>query len=78
MSVRANYFKLGLFVLGAMGAAIVVLLVVGSGRWFQPRDGKFQPAGDILGGQTRQPFTAPFPGDAVLHLIRAARANKCS
>jgi ABC-type transporter Mla subunit MlaD len=37
VSVRANYFKLGLFVLGAMGAAIVVLLVVGSGRWFQPR-----------------------------------------
>ncbi len=37
MSVRANYFKLGLFVLGAMGAAIVLLLVVGSGRWFQPK-----------------------------------------
>ena len=37
VSVRANYFKLGLFVLGAMGAAIVLLLVVGSGRWFQPK-----------------------------------------
>lgn len=37
MSARANYFKLGLFVIGAVAAGIAVLLIVGSGRWFQPR-----------------------------------------
>jgi len=34
MSLRANYFKLGLFVLGAVACAVAILLVVGSGRWF--------------------------------------------
>ena len=34
MSERANYFKLGLFVIGAVAAGIVVLLIIGSGRWF--------------------------------------------
>ena len=37
MSLKANYFKLGLFVLGAIGAGLIVLVVVGSGRWFQPK-----------------------------------------
>src|SRR6185312_15505916 len=34
MSERANYFKLGLFVIAAVAAGIVVLLIIGSGRWF--------------------------------------------
>jgi paraquat-inducible protein B len=37
MSVKANYFKLGLFVVGAVVAGAVVLIVIGSGRWFQPK-----------------------------------------
>ena len=37
MSVKANYFKLGLFVVGAVVAGIIVIVVIGSGRWFQPR-----------------------------------------
>jgi paraquat-inducible protein B len=34
MSLKANYFKLGLFVIGAIVAGAVVLVVIGSGRWF--------------------------------------------
>ncbi len=37
MSVKANYFKLGLFVIGAVVVAALLLIVIGSGRWFQPR-----------------------------------------
>ena len=37
MSLKANYFKLGLFVMGAIVAGVVVLVVIGSGRWFQPK-----------------------------------------
>ncbi len=37
MSLKANYFKLGLFVVGAIAAGAVVLVVIGSGRWFQPK-----------------------------------------
>jgi paraquat-inducible protein B len=37
MSLKANYFKLGLFVIGALIAGAVVLVVIGSGRWFQPK-----------------------------------------
>jgi ABC-type transporter Mla subunit MlaD len=37
MSLKANYFKLGLFVLGAIAAGVLVLVVIGSGRWFQPK-----------------------------------------
>ena len=37
MSQKANYFKLGLFVIGAIAAGIIVLLIIGSGRWFQKR-----------------------------------------
>jgi ABC-type transporter Mla subunit MlaD len=35
MSQKANYFKLGLFVIGAVAAGIAVLLIIGSGRWFE-------------------------------------------
>ena len=34
MSLKANYFKLGLFVIGAIVAGVIVLVVIGSGRWF--------------------------------------------
>ncbi len=34
MSLKANYFKLGLFVLGAIACGVVLLVVIGSGRWF--------------------------------------------
>ena len=37
MSLRANYYKLGLFVIAAVICALVILLVVGSGRWFTPK-----------------------------------------
>ena len=34
MSLKANYFKLGLFVIGAIACGAVLLVVIGSGRWF--------------------------------------------
>src|SRR6185295_9776794 len=37
MSLKANYFKLGLFVIGAVIAGVIVIIVIGSGRWFQPK-----------------------------------------
>src|SRR5947209_15642011 len=37
MSAQANNFKLGLFVIGATVALVVLLLIVGSGRWFQSK-----------------------------------------
>ncbi len=37
MSQRANYFKLGLFVIGAIVAGILVLIIIGSGRFFERR-----------------------------------------
>ncbi len=37
MSQKANYLTLGLFVIGAIAAGIIVLLIIGSGRWFQKR-----------------------------------------
>ena len=37
MSQRANYFKLGLFVIGAIVAGILVLIVIGTGRVLQKR-----------------------------------------
>lgn len=37
MSAQANNFKLGLFVIGATIALVLLLLVVGSGRWFQSK-----------------------------------------
>jgi ABC-type transporter Mla subunit MlaD len=35
MSLKANYFKLGLFVIGAIVALVLVLVIIGSGRWFE-------------------------------------------
>ena len=35
MSQKANYFKLGLFVIGAAVAAVLVLIIIGTGRWFE-------------------------------------------
>ncbi len=37
MSQKANYFKLGLFVIGAVAAGVAVLLIIGTGRWLKPR-----------------------------------------
>jgi ABC-type transporter Mla subunit MlaD len=37
MSAQANNFKLGLFVIGATIALVILLLIVGSGRWFQSK-----------------------------------------
>ena len=37
MSLKANYFKLGLFVIGAFAALTVILVIIGSGRAFQPK-----------------------------------------
>ena len=35
MSQKANYFKLGLFVIGAIVAGVLVLVIIGTGRWFE-------------------------------------------
>ena len=35
--MKANYFKLGLFVIAALVCGALVLVIVGSGRWFQPK-----------------------------------------
>jgi paraquat-inducible protein B len=37
MSVKANYFKLGLFVIAAIASLVVLLIVIGSGRAFQQK-----------------------------------------
>ena len=37
MSQKANYFKLGLFVIGAIAAGVVVLTIIGTGRFLQKR-----------------------------------------
>jgi ABC-type transporter Mla subunit MlaD len=37
LSQRANYFKLGLFVIGAIIAGVLVLVVIGTGRFLQKR-----------------------------------------
>jgi ABC-type transporter Mla subunit MlaD len=37
MSRDANYFKLGLFVIGAVIAGIMVLTIIGTGRWLKSR-----------------------------------------
>ncbi len=35
MSQKVNFFKLGLFVIGAAVAGVMVLAIIGSGRWFE-------------------------------------------
>jgi ABC-type transporter Mla subunit MlaD len=37
MSLKANYFKLGLFVIGGVICAAILLIIVGSGRILQPK-----------------------------------------
>lgn len=37
MSAQANFFKLGLFVIAGAVALVLILLVLGSGRWFQSK-----------------------------------------
>ena len=37
MSAQANFFKLGMFVIGATVVLILLLLILGSGRWFQSK-----------------------------------------
>src|SRR5438270_12082970 len=37
MSAQAHNVKLGLFVIGATVAGVILLLIVGSGRWFQSK-----------------------------------------
>src|SRR3569833_740606 len=37
MSQRANYFMLGLCVIGSIVAGVAVLLIIGTGSWFTPR-----------------------------------------
>jgi phospholipid/cholesterol/gamma-HCH transport system substrate-binding protein len=37
MSAQAHYVKLGTFVIGATIAGVLLLLIVGSGRWFQTK-----------------------------------------
>ncbi|MGH9511138.1 MAG: putative collagen-binding domain-containing protein [Terriglobales bacterium] len=41
-------------------------------EWFNPASGKTIPAGTVQGGLSGQPFTVPFPGDAVLYLFEPA------
>jgi ABC-type transporter Mla subunit MlaD len=37
MALKANYFKLGLFVIGAIVALVALLIIIGSGRAFQTK-----------------------------------------
>jgi ABC-type transporter Mla subunit MlaD len=37
MSQKANYFKLGLFVIGAIIAGVIVLAIIGTGKFLRPR-----------------------------------------
>src|SRR5882672_6715574 len=37
MSQKANFFKLGLFVIGAIAAGVLVLTIIGTGRFLQKR-----------------------------------------
>ena len=35
MSQKANYFKIGLFVVGAISLAVIGIVVLGAGKWFE-------------------------------------------
>jgi len=37
MSAKANFFKIGLFVIGATGALIFLLVLLGAGKLFQSK-----------------------------------------
>ena len=81
MSQKANYFKLGLFVIGAIAAGVVVLLIIGTGRWLKPR----VDDGDVLqrvGAGTRHRLEDEIPrrrhrrGDADQLHVRQVRAGQ--
>lgn len=73
MAAKANYFKLGLFVIGAVAAGVAVLLIIGTGRWLKPREimetyfnesvqgldigSKMKYRGVVIGEVTRITFT---------------------
>jgi hypothetical protein len=42
-------------------------------RWLNPSTGALTNAAAVAGGSSARAFTAPFSGDAVLHLVDAAR-----
>jgi len=37
MSAQANFFKIGVFVIGGVLTLVLLLLVLGSGQWFQSK-----------------------------------------
>jgi paraquat-inducible protein B len=73
LGLRANYYKLGLFVIGGIAALAGILLIVGSGRWFTPKltvetyfnesvqgldiGSKLKYRGVVIGDVTRITFT---------------------
>ena len=85
MSQKANYFKLGLFVIGAIAAGIAVLLVIGTGRWLKPRDRDphLEPAGarrmargaDPRGRPHREPMTVQDEPELLAILERSTRTG---
>ncbi len=44
-------------------------------EWFNPATGVPTSGGTVTGGNTAQPFTPPFGGDAVLYIVDAAGHN---
>jgi hypothetical protein len=32
---KARYFKIGLFVIGAVSLAVIAIVILGAGKWFQ-------------------------------------------
>jgi ABC-type transporter Mla subunit MlaD len=73
MSQKANYFKLGLFVIGALAAGVVVLVIIGTGRLLERKviietyfkesvqgldvGSKFKYRGVVIGQVTKISFT---------------------
>ncbi len=44
-------------------------------RWYDPRTGQFYDVAEITGGNEAQPFTPPWTGEAVLHLLANSRSR---
>jgi hypothetical protein len=44
-------------------------------RWYDPRTGQFYGVAEVMGGNEAQPFTPPWAGDAVLHLLTKDRSR---
>jgi hypothetical protein len=62
-------------VYSAKGASFTVDLSAASNatlsvQWYNPRSGRYHAAGEIVAGDTTMEFTPPFPGDAVLRVLR--------